>query len=103
MLKNKYQRMSKKEKKQIKKEYTATVLGKKQMNRITRILIYGILCFLYSVYITFDNIKKGSSILVYIFAGIVLVASVIFIYNYFNLKINCLNNYALNNKRANHK
>lgn len=99
MLKNKYQRMNKKEKQELLNKFKQTQEGKNKLARLNRILIYGILAFLYSLYILIDNKLNNNSVFMYIFGAIVLVTSLVFIFAHFKLKVTTLNKYAIKGKK----
>ena len=101
MLKNKYQRMNRQEKKELYKDYIKTKDGKSYFNRLHRILYMGLILFLYTIYLVIDTILNNNSLLYSIFIGLVLLASLIFICSYYRLKITTLNNYALNKNKKN--
>ena len=93
-MKNKYQRMSKDEKKALIKEYKNTEKGKYILGKIRNVLIYGIISYIYAVYliITAENIWS------YIGAGSLLIAGCIFIVGSIKLRSKNLNQYAIKKK-----
>jgi len=93
-VKNKYQRMSKDEKKELIKEYKATEKGAYIMNKLRNVLICGILSYIYAVYliITAENIWN------YIGAGGLLIAGCVFIVGSIKLCGKNLNKYAIKKK-----
>ncbi len=99
MLKNKYQRMNKKEKHELLNEFKKTKDGKDKLARLNRIFIYGALAFLYSIYILIDNRLNSNSVFMYIFGVIVCVTSLVFIFAHFKLKSTTLNKYAIKGKK----
>ena len=84
MVKTKYQRMTKEEKREARIQFFNTDEGKNLNTRMVRLLIYGILLLGFGIYIIIDAIQKNDEIL-QIFYGILLivVAFVFIIGRYF--------------------
>ncbi len=95
MLKNKYQRMTKEEKKELRTKFFNTDEGKLFKKRITRVLIFGVIAFIYSIYLFIDNYTTINSIWIYTIAITVFIASIIFIIGYFKVSNKTYNNYAI--------
>ena len=95
MLKNKYQRMNKQEKRKIKEEYINTSTGKININRLRRVLIISIVCILYSIYLAIDTYLNSNSIILYIYSGLILLIAIIFFISYFKIKGKLLNKFAI--------
>ena len=93
-MKNKYQRMTKEEKKQLIKEYKSTEKGAYLMSKLKNVLVCGILSYIYAVYliITAENIWS------YIGAGGLLIAGCVFIVGSIKLRGKNLNQYAIKKK-----
>ena len=99
-MKNKYQRMNKEEKKQLKKEYRNTETGKNMYNRLTRLLITGAMGIVFSFYLVYSNITSdGNNIWQYIMAGILFIGSLIFLIGSLIIKGKVLNKYAIKNSK----
>ena len=90
-MKNKYQRMSKEEKKNLIIEYKKTEKGKYLMEKLRNLLIIGILSYIYSFYliITAENVWN------YIAASSLLLAGCVFIVASLKLRIKNLNKFAI--------
>jgi len=99
-MKNKYQRMSKQEKKELKETYYKTEEGKSMYNRLTRLLITGSMGILFSIYLIYTNYSKdGNNIWEYLVAAILLIASIIYIISSIKIKIKVLNKFAIKNTK----
>ena len=99
-MKNKYQRMNKEEKKNIKEKYFATEAGKSMSNRLIRLLITGLMGIFFSLYLVYSNYTNdGNSIWQYIMSAILFVASLVFIFGSIKIKIKVLNKYAIKNSK----
>lgn len=99
-MKNKYQRMTKEEKKKTKEKYYATEEGKNLHNRLIRLLITGIMGILFSGYLVYSNYTQdGNNIWQYIMAAILFIASIIFIIGSSKIKGKVLNKYAIKNSK----
>ena len=61
------------------KEFSQTEFGKKQMPRLKRIIIYGILLLLFSIILLIEAIIKHKDIFQYVAAAILFVFGLIFI------------------------
>jgi len=94
-MKNKYQRMNKEEKIKTKTSYFATAEGKSMHSRLIRLLITGIMGIIFGIYLIYDS----NNIWQYIMAGVLLVASIIFIIGSFKIKGKVLNKYAIKNSK----
>ncbi len=94
-MKNKYQRMNKEEKLDLQNKFYQTEFGKTTKIRLIRVLISGILCSLYSIYLFIDNYLAVESIWIYSLSILVLIAGIIFIIGSYKLRIKHLNNFAI--------
>ena len=81
-MKNKYQRMSKEEKKKLIIEYKNTEKGKYMMQKLRNLIIIGVISYFYAIYL----ILSSKNIWNYISAGMLLVAGCIFIVASIKLK-----------------
>ncbi len=95
MLKNKYQRMTKEEKRNLKQEFYATSEGKATKFRFLRVLIIGILCIVYAVIMSIDTYLHGDSFMFYIYSSFTALAGIIFIFSIIIINGKALNRYAL--------
>lgn len=98
LMKNKYQRLNKKEKEQIKKEFYNTELGKTLNIRLTRLLFTGLIGILFSLYIIANDYKNKISWMTWFLSIPLLIFSLIFIFMSFKLRIKNLNDYVINKK-----
>lgn len=84
MIKTKYQRMNKEEKKNARIEYYNTAEGRNLNNRMIRLFIYGILLLCFGIYIIVDAILKNDEVLQIIYGiGLIVVAFVFLIGRYY--------------------
>ena len=96
-MKNKYQRMDRFSKKELYKEFMKTDQGKENMNRLYRILVYGVAAIAYSIFrliYLINDFKVWNLILCILF----IIFGLIFIISFFKLRIKELNNFALKQK-----
>lgn len=99
-MKNKYQRMSKEEKKQTKEKYYATEDGKIMKNRLIRLFIIGVMGIAFSGYLVYSNITKdGNSIWQYLTASVLFIFSIVYIISSFKLRVKVLNKFAIKNSK----
>ena len=93
-----YKRLTKEEKREVKKSFLASEDCKlyKKANRIFIISIIGIIFACAAV--TFDYIYK-TSVINYVMDGLLFIFSAIFIYRMTKFKDNEINKYALKNKK----
>ena len=98
-MKNKYQRMNKEEKKKLIEEYKKTEFGKNYLFRLKRLLIIGIAGIIFAILECLVAYFNKDDIWDYISAGILFVASVIFIAGSIRLKGKQLNKFALKKKK----
>lgn len=97
-MKNKYQRMTKTERKNCRKLYYQTTKGKEMHIRLTRLTLTGIVGLLFSLYIILNSSKEGSlNWMMWLISIILIVASIIFIVAALKLKNKNFNEYALKN------
>lgn len=97
MLKTKYERMSKEEKKKTLEDYRKTEVGKSMIVRLTRLIVIGILGILYSVFLFVSNFKdlKWTDYLVVV---PLFLISIFFIVMSIRLKKKVLNQFAVKKK-----
>ena len=97
-MKNKYQRMSKEEKKDLKEKYLNTKEGKSKINRLNRLFIIGIIGIRFSIILIVSAVLNKQSILDYICGGILFVFSIVYLIGSINIKQKELNKFALKQK-----
>ena len=95
MLKTKYERMTKLEKKELEKKYKETEKGKLMMERLLRVKIIGVIGIVYAGYFLIKEGLVWKNILLY---GPLLVISLIFIVTSKKLKKKVLNQLAIKTK-----
>ena len=97
MLKTKYERMSKEEKKKVVLEYKKNEAGKAMCNRLFRLNVIGIIGMVYSVFLFFYDYKdlKWSD---YLLIGLLFSMSIFFIYMAYRLRKKVLNQFAIKRK-----
>ena len=94
--KNKYQRMTKEQKKQCKEFYYNTPKGKSMCSRLNRLIIIGSIGLLFSIFLIISGyITKEISWATYALAAILSIFSLIYIISSIVLRGKCLNNYAI--------
>ena len=79
MLKTKFQRMNKEEKKKAISRYYKTDLGKENAMRFKRLLIVGLLCLAWGIYLFIDAIIKGGNYWSYSLATCMVIFGLIFL------------------------
>ena len=99
MLKNKYQRMTKEEKKKIRTEYYNTPTGKQNKNRFIRVIIISIFCLIYSIYMGIENYMDSKITVLYVYYSGVLITGIILLISCIRIRGRILNDYALKKKK----
>ncbi len=95
-MKNKYQRMSKEEKKRCKEFYYNTSKGKEMRKRLNRLTIIGIIGLLFSVFLIVSGyISEEINWATWVMSGVLCVFSCVFIIGAIRLRGQCLNQYAV--------
>ena len=79
MKKYKYQRLPKEEKKEAKKEFYETELGKTLKQRFIRILIYSIILILFGIYMLYEAYTKKNSYAQYAYGGMLIIFGIGFL------------------------
>ncbi len=103
-MKNKYQRLSKDEKKECRKMYYNTIKGKEMKLRLTRLFIIGTLGILFAIYIIGNGILTHQIHWYDYFIAIPLFfASIIFLVSSFLIYRKVLNQFALKIPRFKNK
>ena len=98
MLKTKYEKMSKKEKKKIVEVYKQTEAGKKMMIRLLRLNIIGVLGILYAIFLfvyEFKTIEWSD----YMIIVPLLVISIFFLFMSYRLRKKVLNQFAIKKEK----
>lgn len=97
-MKNRYQRMTREEKRNCQKQYYETSKGKEMHIRFARLILTGIIGILFSIYIIVNSyIEKNLDWLMWVISGVLLVSSIIFIVGSLQIKKKCLNEFAIKN------
>lgn len=95
----KKQNLKKNERKEILNKYYQTDIGMINKKRYLRLLIYGILCLAYGIFLITEQIIKQDSIWYYILGIIVLICGLIFLMGRHKLIIKNINDFARKNKK----
>ena len=95
MYKLKYYSLNKEEKKKLKEDFYNTEFGKSIKLRLNRLFITGILGILFSVYLFITSENKWNTI----YAIILVLASLIFIWGSFSVRAKKLNEYLVKKKK----
>lgn len=97
-MKNKYQRMSKEEKKSCREQYYQTAKGKEMKIRFLRLNVTGMLGILFSAFLVVHGyISNEINWATWTMAIILFVFSIVFIVGAAVLKGKCFNNFAVKN------
>ena len=100
-MKNKYQRMTKEEKKSCQRAYYNTPKGKEMKIRFTRLIVIGITGIIFSIFLIINGyLSQELSIGKLILACILTIFSIIYIVGSITLKGKCLNNFAIKNMKS---
>jgi hypothetical protein len=103
-MKNKYQRLSKEDKKECQKMYYGTLKGKEMHLRLIRLNIIGICSFLISLYIVVNGmITHQINWSDYLIATPLFIASIVFIIGSYYIRKKVLNQFALKIPRFKNK
>ncbi len=95
-MKNKYQRLSKEEKKECQKMYYNTQKGKEMHLRFIRLTIIGIIGLLFSAYIfSTGNIDEPLKWYEYVLILLLVLSSLLFLVGTYKIKQKVLNQFAL--------
>ena len=94
--KNKYQRMTKEEKKQCQKFYYNTEKGQAMRSRLNRLVIIGVVGLLFSIFLLISGyLSHELSWATILLAVILTIFSLVYIVSSITLRRKCLNNYAI--------
>ncbi len=93
MVKYKYQRLTKEEKKEEKLKFYATERGKDLKNRFFRILVYSIMLILFGIVLLAEAITKNDSIAQYIYSVILIIFGIGFIIGRYIIMIRQVNDF----------
>ena len=95
-MKNKYQRMSKEEKKEIKESYKKSKKGQNMMIRLNRLIITGIVgLIVFGIYLYLNLTGENTTVWDYIVTTSLLLASLVFIIGSFILRGKEYNKHAI--------
>lgn len=95
MVKNKYQRLNKDERKEARLKYYETEIGKVNKGRFTRLLWFGILSFIYSGVLIMDTIINKHSPWNYCLAGVMFIFALVFLIGREKIIIRNVNEYLI--------
>ena len=98
MEKNKYQKLTKEEKAHARARYYKTPTGSANKIRFTRLLICGILCLGYSLFLVIWTLIKKENFWNYILAGTMFIFGLIFLIGRGKIISRNVNNYLGKNK-----
>lgn len=98
MIKNKYQRLNKEERKKAREDFYKTDLGRNLKVRFNRLLIVSILLTLYSAYIFVDTFLNNGSLFGYSAGVLVLIFAFVFLIGRHKLIIEKTNSYLIKKK-----
>lgn len=97
-MKIKYLRLSKKERKEIRKEFYSTEKGKNLKNRLFLVFICAFVIDIIAFYCIIDNLLNRGEIWENIYAGGLLAISLFFYYNINRIHLTKVNNFTINKK-----
>ena len=99
LVKNKYQRMSKEEKKVLKSQYYQTNKGKEMKARLNRLVVIGSIGILFSIFLVISGyLSQKLDWATWLLAGILLFFSVFYIVSSCMLRGKVLNQFAIKKK-----
>lgn len=98
MLKNKYQRLSRDEKKKAREDFYQTNDGKALRYRFTRLLIVSILLILYGMFLIIETLVKHGSIFGIVSGILLFVFAFVFLIGRHKLIVDRVNKYLLKKK-----
>lgn len=93
MLKTKYQRMSKEDKKTAREKYYATPSGKAMKKTLRNGLICSILCFLVGAYLIYDAFVNTNKLLDQIYGIVTFIFGIIFLLAYYKIRSKKVNDF----------
>ncbi len=97
MLKNKYQRLNKEDRKKAREDFYKTNFGKSKKAIFTRLLIISFLLICYSLYLFISGLIN-KSIWSYVAAGILFICSLVFLIGRHKILVRDVNNYLIKKK-----
>lgn len=98
MLKNKYQRLSRDEKKKAREDFYKTNDGKALHYRFTRLLIVSVLLILYGLFLIIETLVKHGSIFGIVSGILLFVFALVFLIGRHKLIVDRVNKYLLKKK-----
>ena len=99
-MKNKYQRMNKEEKKELKKAFYQTAKGKELKMRYIRLIIIGLIGIAFSIFMIVDgSLKNGLVWHEWLVIAVLSIFSLVFIFSPLKLQADTLNWYAVNGEK----
>lgn len=93
MKKYKYQRLSREEKKNAKKEFFATNTGMALKTRFNRIMFYSIVLIAFGIWLLIEAYLKNDSVAQYIYSIILIVCGILFFIGRYIIMLKQVNNY----------
>ena len=97
-MKNKYQRMTKTEKKELKRKFYETTKGKEMKKRLLRLRIIGLIGILFSVCLVISGyISKELNWATWTMSIILMLCSCVYFIGSFTIKGKILNDFAIKN------
>ncbi|MBD9075141.1 hypothetical protein EGP91_04020 [bacterium] len=97
-MKNKYQRMTKTEKKELKQKFYETTKGKEMKKRLLRLRIIGLIGILFSVFLVISGyISKELNWATWTMSIILMLCSCVYFMGSFTIKGKILNDFAIKN------
>lgn len=97
-MKNKYQRMSREEKKELISKFKTDQKRKVELDRLYRILFFGIVLILFGIYSIFELVFITYNVFNLIFMIVSLIAGLFFIIAHYKLKVKTLNTFSIKTK-----
>ena len=98
MEKNKYQRLTKDERKKEREAFFKTEYGIDLKKRLNRLIIYSVLLVAFGIYLIIDNILDENTLSVYIYAGFLFLFAILFLVGRHYVIAKSTNNYIVKNK-----
>lgn len=98
-MKIKYLRLSKEERKKIKKEYFASPKGKALKSKLRMVNISALGLFLCSIFITIQTFINKTSYWNYIYSSCLVIIAIAFLVISYNLRLKRINNYVIEKRK----
>lgn len=98
-MKVKYLRLSKEERKKIKKEFYETNLGMYVKKKLTSALICSIFCLIMALYLIIDAFVRDLSLMEKVYGFFILIVGIILIITYRKISVKKINEYLTKKKK----